>query len=100
MNSTSAVYAVLDTAIGTHKVRVSDHTDWETAQTIFSALEIDPRPTDERRDRYGRFTTKLRRIVNPGYTCYGREVRYFAVRDTNDPNWPASRPVLALKSTI
>lgn len=97
---THAVYAVLDTALGPHKVRVSAHTDWITAQAVFAALEEDPRPPQTRRGVAGQYASRLRRIVNPGYSCYGRPVKFFAVRASNDPAWPADRPVLRVVSTL
>lgn len=100
MSDTHAVYAVLDTIHGPHKVRVSDHLTGQTPWDVFYMLEEDPRETQLRRDRCGRYVKRRRNLVYPGYECYGRPVRFFAVRATDDPNWPADRPVLSIRSTI
>lgn len=98
--TTHAVYAVLDTIHGPHKVRVSEHLSGNQPWDVFAALEADPRPTQLRRDTMGRYAPRKRRIVNPGYSIYGRPVRFFAVRATDDPQWPSAAPVLSVRSTI
>lgn len=78
-----AVYAVLDTIHGPHRVRVSAPLTWNAAQDSHLALH----QTDGTYDRP---------VVFPGYEVYGRPVKFFAVRATNDPQWPADKPVLTV----
>lgn len=78
------IYAVLNTVHGTHKVRVSDPREWDEAQDLFNALFTDDN------DQY------IRPVVQPGYSVYGREVQYFCVRSTVDPDWPVHKPKLSI----
>jgi hypothetical protein len=83
-----AVYAVLDTIHGPHPVRLSEYLSYGEAVDRHEAL-------------YGRSAHYpygyARPVCDPGYTVYGRRVRWFAVRSVTDPNWPACGPVLPLK---
>lgn len=98
---THAVYAVIDTVHGVRKVRVSEHLTGNKAWDIHALLEVDFRKNGkDRRDERGRFAPARRRIMNPGYTINGWPVRYFAVRATNDPDWPKFGQVQKVRSTL
>lgn len=83
-----AVFAVLETVHGPHKVRVSDALDWPDAIDAHNALHMDDR------NRW------VRPVTNPGFSVYGRAVRYFAVRSITDPDWPGIRPVLSITNAL
>ena len=87
MESNHILYAVLDTIHGPHRVRLSRPLPWGIAVDMHEALHGRTRRSYERP------------VVNPGYTVYGRPVRYFAVRHANDPKWPATKPILRLTDT-
>lgn len=85
-DNTHAVYATLDTGLGLHRVRVSDHVDWHSAVAMHESLHRDTET--------GKYN---RPVMFPGYSVYARPVKFFSVRASNDPQWPAGRPVLTVK---
>jgi hypothetical protein len=93
----SILYAVLDTDLGPRKVRLSEALPQHAADLLFAATQVDPRETQQRRDRFGRYAPKLRPLSYPGWTVFGRPVRFFALRHPGDPGWPSTAPKLRLR---